>query len=326
MTVPTGPAGDATPGTVRTGIWLALATALVSGLAVYLNATAVRAVGDPILFTTLKNGVAAAILVAIAVTAVSSRPATAARWRPNRRTVGGLVLIGIIGGGLPFALFFTGLAQASAPSAALIHKTMVVWVALLAVAFLGERIGALQLAAIGVLAAAQLLIQPADGLQFGSAEAMIVLATGFWTLEVLVVRRLVQGVPVRVAAASRMGIGLVVLVAIGFVTGGLAGIGSISAEGWAWIAVTGGLLTAYVGTWYAALKRAPAVTVTAVLTLAAPITAALQLAGTGTVPGPAAALGYGAILAAGLLVAWLGLRRARPQGRPGAVPLEGRPA
>jgi drug/metabolite transporter (DMT)-like permease len=325
MTVPTGPAGDAKPGTVRTGIWLALATAMVSGLAVYLNATAVRAVGDPILFTTLKNGVAAVILVAIAA-ALSSRTATDPAWRPDRRAIGGLILIGIIGGGLPFALFFTGLAQASAPSAALIHKTMIVWVALLAVAFLGERIGALQLAAIGVLAAAQLLIQPADGLQFGSAEAMILLATGLWTLEVVVVRRLVQGVPVRVAAASRMGVGLVVLVTIGFVTGGFAGIGSISAEGWAWIVATGVLLTAYVGTWYAALKRAPAVTVTAVLTLAAPITAALQLAGTGTVPGPTAALGYGAILAAGLLVAWLGLRRARPDGRPGPVPFEGRPA
>jgi len=307
MTVPTGRAGDVQPGTVRTGIWLALATAVVSGVAVYLNATAVRAVGDPILFTTLKNGVAAIILVAIATAAVSVRPTRAAPWRPDRRAIGGLVLIGIIGGGLPFALFFTGLAQASAPSAALIHKTMVVWVALLAVAFLGERIGALQLAAIGVLGAAQLLIQPADGLQLGSAEAMIAVATGLWTLEVVVVRRLVQGVPVRLAAAARMGIGLVVLVGIGLVTGGLSGMGSISGEGWAWILATGLLLTAYVGTWYAALKRAPAVTVTAVLTLAAPITAVLQLA-------------------AGLLVAWLGLRRAgaRAEGRP--APLEGRAA
>jgi drug/metabolite transporter (DMT)-like permease len=326
MTVPTGPAGDAQPGTVRTGIWLALATAVVSGLAVYLNATAVRAVGDPILFTTLKNGVAALVLVAIAAGSLSARQATAAPWRPSRRAIGGLLLIGVIGGGLPFALFFTGLAQASAPSAALIHKSMVVWVALLAVAFLGERVGALQLAAIGVLGAAQLLVQPADGLQLGSAEGMIAVATGLWTLEVVVVRRLVQGVPVRLAAAARMGIGLVVLVGIGFVTGGLGGIGSIGAEGWAWIVATGILLTAYVGTWYAALKRAPAVTVTAVLTLAAPITAGLQLAGGGAVPGTAAALGYGAILAAGMLVAWLGLRRAGSLDEGRRPSLEGRPA
>jgi drug/metabolite transporter (DMT)-like permease len=320
MTPPTGPAGAPRPATVRAGIWLALATAVVSGLAVYLNATAVRAVGDPILFTTLKNGVAAVILVAIAVAAIGSRPAVAPTRRLDGRAILGLLAIGLIGGGLPFALFFTGLAEASAPSAALIHKTMVVWVALLAVVLLRERIGMLQVAAIGVLAAAQLLVQPADGLRIGSAEAMIMVATGLWTIEVIVVRRLLQSVPVRLAAAARMGIGLVVLLVILGVTGGLAGIGSIGAEGWAWIVGTGVLLSAYVGTWYAAL------TVTAVLTLGAPITAALQLVGDGRVPDPGAAIGYGAILAAGLAVAWFGLRRGARLAGPERLPLEGRPA
>ena len=326
MTPPTGPAGAPRPDAVRAGIWLALATAVVSGFAVYLNATAVRAVGDPILFTTLKNGVAAVILVAIAVAVTASRPAVAPTRPLDARAILGLLVIGVIGGGLPFALFFTGLAEASAPSAALIHKTMVVWVAVLAVVLLRERIGMLQIAAIGVLAAAQLLIQPADGLRMGSAEAMIMLATGLWTIEVIVVRRLVQSVPVRVAAAARMGIGLVVLLVILGATGGLAGIGSINGEGWAWIVGTGVLLSAYVGTWYAALSRAPAVAVTAVLTLGAPITAGLQLIGDGKVPEPGAAVGYGAILAAGLAVAWLGLRRSGRLGETGRLPLEGRTA
>ena len=50
-------------------------------------------------------------------------------------------MIGVIGGSVPFILFFNGLAMASAPSAAFIHKTLFVWVVLLAVPFLGERLG-----------------------------------------------------------------------------------------------------------------------------------------------------------------------------------------
>ena len=44
---------------LKTGLALACATALVSGISVFVNASAVRAFDDPVLFTTLKNGVAA---------------------------------------------------------------------------------------------------------------------------------------------------------------------------------------------------------------------------------------------------------------------------
>jgi len=60
-------------------------------------------------------------------------------------------LIAIVGGSLPFLLFFTGLSLASAPSAAFIHKTLFIWVAFLAVPFLGERLGWAQICALGVL-------------------------------------------------------------------------------------------------------------------------------------------------------------------------------
>lgn len=138
---------------------------------------------------------------------------------------------------------------------------------------------------------------------------MIAVATGMWAVEVVVARRLLAGVPSHLAAASRMGIGLVLLVAYLVATGGLAGLGTLGAEQWAWVLGTGLLLSAYVATWYAALRRAPATAVTAVLTLAAPLTASLQLIANGALPAPGAAAGYALTLAAGLLVAWLALRR-----------------
>jgi drug/metabolite transporter (DMT)-like permease len=294
--------------TKRIGIGLAAVTALVSGVSVFVNANAVRAFGDPVLFTTLKNGVAAIVLVAMAAAVVDRAPM---RIRSlDHRSLAGLVLLGVIGGSIPFVLFFTGLANASAPAAALIHKTLFLWVALLAVVLLRERLGALQIGALAVLVVAQLMILPADGLALTSGEWMIAAATGMWAVEVVVAKRLLGRVPSPIAGAARMGIGLVLLLGYVAVTGGLAGIGALGVEQWAWVIVTGGLLSAYVASWYAALRRAPASAVTAVLTLGAPITAALQLAANGQVPSPTALAGYGGIMAAGLVIAWLTLRPA----------------
>jgi drug/metabolite transporter (DMT)-like permease len=224
----------------------------------------------------------------------------------------GLAALGVIGGSIPFVLFFTGLAQASAPAAAVIHKTLFVWVALIAVVVLRERLGGLQVAALGVLLVSQLLIQPPDGVRWASGESLIAIATGLWAVEVVVAKQVLGGIPSPIAAASRMGIGLVLLLAYLAMTGGLAGIGALGAEQWAWVLGTGVLLSAYVATWYAALRRAPATAVTAVLTLGAPLTAALQLVANGQLPAPGAVAGYAGTLAATMAVGWLALRRSGP--------------
>ena len=288
------------------GIGLAAVTALVSGFSVFVNASAVRAFTDPVLFTTLKNGVAAIVLISIALAVVDRAPARVRSLSP--RSLAGLAVIGVVGGGIPFVLFFTGLANASAPAAAIIHKTLFVWVALLAAVLLRERLGGLQIVALGVLVVAQLLILPADGLAWSAGEWMIAAATGMWAVEVIVAKRVLRDVPSPIAAAARMGIGLVLLLGWVAVSGGLAGIGALGMEQWAWVLLTGGMLSAYVATWYAALRRAPASAVTAILTLGAPITAALQLAANGQVPAPAALAGYGAVVAGCLVIACLALR------------------
>jgi drug/metabolite transporter (DMT)-like permease len=72
------------------------------------------------------------------------------------------------------------------------------------------------------------------------------------------------------------------------------------------------LLAGYVGTWFSALKNAPATIVTCVLVLAAPITALLDAVINGRIPGPAPLGGYGlaTLAAVALAVATL---RARPR-------------
>ena len=289
--------------TVAVGIYLALGTAAISGVSVFVNGFAVKQFSDPATFTTLKNAVAAILLVG-AMLAVGGLPR-----RLGSRGWLGLAALGVIGGSVPFLLFFTGLAEASAPAAAVIHKTLFIWVALLAAVLLRERLGAWQIGAIGVLLAATLMIQPPSGVSWGGGESLIAMATGFWAVETIVARRLLASVPPLVAGAGRMGFGLIVLLGYLLVTGKIGAIAQLGWAEWAWVLGTGVLLAGYVATWYAALQRAPAAMVAAVLTVGAPITAGLQVISTGTVPTPGPLAGYLLMLVAGGSIAVVMLRR-----------------
>lgn len=266
--------------TVRWGVLLAVATAVISGVSIFVNGLAVKQLPDPAVYTTLKNGVAALILLGLAAATV--RPATI-RAIP-RRSWGWLAVIGIVGGSLPFLLFFGGLAQASAPSAAFIHKTLFIWVALLAVPLLGERLGLAQLGALAVLLVGQAMILTPAGVTWGVGETMIAAATLLWAVETIIARRVLRSVPAGVVGAGRLAIGMVVLTGYLAATGSLGGVAALSGTQWGWVLLTGALLSGYVATWFAALQRAPASLVTAILVLGAPVTAGLQALQTGAIP------------------------------------------
>ena len=296
------------PRTLSWGIGLAVVTAVISGVAVYVNSFAVREFGDATVFTTLKNGVAAVLLVGLLL---ANPPARRAVRHLTSRQWLQLTVIGLVGGGAAFLLFFNGLAQASAPSAAFIHKTLFLWVALLAVPLLGERIGWLQLAALAALVGSQLLIAPMTGVTWGTGETLIAAATGLWAIEVVIARHVLRDVPSSIGAAGRMVIGMAVLVPVVVLQGGADAIGSLTADQWLWVGLTGALLTGYVATWYAALRRAPATAVAAVLVLAAPITGLLGALGDGSVPALPVGAGYGLVLVGAALMSWAALRQRR---------------
>lgn len=292
------------PDTLRWGIGLAFATAFISGASIFVNGLAVKQLPDPAVFTTIKNAIAALVLVGFAAATV--RPsAVRALDRPSWSR---LVAIGVIGGSVPFILFFSGLAMASAPSAAFIHKTLFIWVAILAVPFLGERLGLAQLAALGVLLGAQFLVVPPVGVSWAAGETMIAAATLLWAVEAIVAKRLLGSVPSQVVGAGRLAIGLVVLGGYLVVSGRAGTIAALSGEQWAWALATGALLSGYVGTWFAALSRAPASLVTAILVVGAPITAALQALQRGALPTPPVLAGQLLIGAAAIALAVYALR------------------
>jgi drug/metabolite transporter (DMT)-like permease len=308
------------PETVRWGVGLALVTAAISGVSIFVNGLAVRQLPDPAVYTTLKNGVAAVLLLAVASLSI---PPTALRAvRP--REWGWLVVIAVIGGSVPFVLFFTGLAQASAPSAAFIQKTLFIWVALLAVPLLGERLGLLPIAALGVLLAGQILVIQPAGIRWGTGETMIAAATLLWAIETIVVRRVVRSVPTLLVGTARLGLGLVVLIGYLAVAGKLGMIGALQPPQWAWALATGLLLAAYVATWFAALRRAPASAVTAILVLGAPVTAALAAIQSGTLTLNPPLLGQAIVVLGVTVVAAAAIRHARQRAAGTSAPLGAR--
>jgi drug/metabolite transporter (DMT)-like permease len=295
------------PRTTGWGIALATATALISGVSVFLNGLVVKEFPDPVVLAGARNGLVGLVLVlaVVATGGVASMRTVPARHRWP------LLGIALIGGSVPFILFFSGLAAAGGPGAALIHKTMFVWVAMLAVPLLGERLGLAQVLAMGMLLAGTLLIGPVTGLGTGGAELLILAATVLWAVEVVLVRWLLTSTAVSVglAAAARMAIGAVGILGFLVLSGRADGLFALTAWQWLVIAGTGALLLGYVTTWYAALERAPASLVSSILVGGAVLTATLTVIRTGTLPAADAATGLG-LLAVGLVATIVAGRRA----------------
>ncbi len=244
---------------------LALTTALISGTANFVNKFAVSSFSNPVLFTTIKNSLVAVFILGIFIAFKrwsEIKSLTAKQWRQ-------LVLVGIIGGALPFALFFTGLAQTSAINGALIHKTLFLFVALLAIPFLKERMTWPQWIGIGIIFAANLFVGGFTGFKFNAGELMILAATILWAVENIIAKKILTNISSLTVAGARMIFGSVLLIGYIILTNGFGEMAKLSGTKWVWVILTASLLVGYVLTWYTALKHAPA---TYVATLLVPAT------------------------------------------------------
>ena len=113
----------------------ALAAAVISGVAVFVNGLVVKGI-DPLVHTTIKNAMVGLMILGV-VMLTRNRQAVG---KLGRKQWLKLVGIAVIGGSLAFALFFTGLKQIGATEGQILNKTMVIWVALMAAPLLGEKL------------------------------------------------------------------------------------------------------------------------------------------------------------------------------------------
>jgi len=247
------------------GFKLALATAGFSGAAIFLNSLTVKAVGDALVFTTVKNLGVGIILGLILLRSKINWGEVTNEWRR-------LLLIGIIGGSLPFYLFFQGLLTANPATAALIHKTLIFWVALWAVPVFKEKISVKQWLALGIIFGSNFIIGGLPALKWGRGEIMILGATLLWALENIIAKAALKNLSAEVVGGARMILGSLLLFGAVMMSGKMGLIFNLNAGQWGMTFVSIGLLFGYVMSWYKALKLAPVTLVATVLTLATIIT------------------------------------------------------
>lgn len=257
---------------MKKGIQLALIASFISGFSIFYNKIAVSHM-NPLLFTTVKNGIVTLILSSL----ILAPKVYTELKKINRNDWLKLLSIGAIGGGIPFALFFIGLSQTSAINATMIQKTLFVWVALLALPLLKERLRFIQIIGYCLILGANFFVGGFKGFTFNQGELMILAATILWAVENIIAKKTLKTVSPIVVAWSRMTFGLVILLAIITYQGKLSTIISLSPTQFQIGLISGLLLTGYVLSWYKALSKAPATLVSSILVSATIITNLLSV-------------------------------------------------
>ncbi len=251
---------------------LALTTALISGIANFITKIGVTAVKNPVVFTTLKNSLVAVFLIGLVLFLGKMKEFKSL----NRKTWLKLLTVGVIGGSAPFILFFTGLSLTSALAASFIHKTLFIWVAILAVWFLKEKITKLQIGALGLFLGGTFLLGGFQNFHFGKGEIMILAATLLWAAENIIAKKVLREVSSVAVASARMVFGSIILFAVVAWQGNVGLVAGLSGQQWLWTLIPSMLLLAYVLTWYTALKHAPASVVASLLVPATFVTTILS--------------------------------------------------
>ncbi|OGY46139.1 MAG: hypothetical protein A3J62_03630 [Candidatus Buchananbacteria bacterium RIFCSPHIGHO2_02_FULL_38_8] len=260
---------------MKKGIYLVLITAVISGFANFFNKFVMQAVGkNAFQYTTLKN-----VVVALILSLVILSPMILSKLKKlSAKDWGKLALIGLIGGSFPFLLFFKGLSLTSAVNASFIHKTLFIWVAILAWPVLKEKITKLQFLALGLLLFGNIIFEGFKGFSWGYAESLILIATLLWAIENVIAKIALRQLDSTVLAWGRMFFGSIILLGFLAVTDNTASLFTLNFSQIGWILLVSAFLTGYVLTWYAALKKLPATIVTCFLVLASPITTFLNSA------------------------------------------------
>lgn len=249
------------------GLYLAFLTALISGVSIFINKFAVASFENPVMLSTIKNSLVGLLLFATLIASGQWQKNRTELKSLNKKQIFQLIGVAIIGGALPFYLFFTGLSQIPAINASIIHKSLVLWVALLAIPLLKEKITKTQALAVLVLFAGNSMIGGFKGLTLSKGELSVFLATLLWATETILAKKVLQHLNADVIATARMGLGSLILIIFSLITSptDITKIASLNSSQWFWISLTSVTLFAYVSTWYRALKIAPAIAVSAIL-------------------------------------------------------------
>lgn len=260
------------------GILLVLFTAFVSGVSIFVNASAVKGF-NPFLLTTLKNTLVAFVLFSVLLI-MENR---SFREVFDRRLLPKFLVIGLIGGSIPFFLFFYALSLLQTPATAgFIHKTLFIWASIFAFVLLREKLTIKFLLAAFVLLLGNYLFFLPDA-SLGFPALLVLIATILWSVENVIAKSVLGEVSGTLVAFARMFFGSAFMLAalVAFMPNVLFSAFTLSLAQLAWLCITSCFLFLYVFTYYNGLKHIPVHKATSILLLAQPITALLSTTFTG---------------------------------------------
>lgn len=286
------------------GLALVLLTVVISGVSNFVNFRAVQGTNVDA-WITMRNIVVCLLLVPLAL--VMGRTG---RRRLSRADWAWLVTIGLVGGAVPFLLYFRGFQVASAlggaAAASLGYRSLFLIATVLGVLVLRERLSRGFLVAAGLLMAGNVLLLAVSGPIWTDGTAYVLAATAMWAIEYTLSKRALGRLPSTTVALGRVGFGAMFLLAYLGLSGQVPAIAAFGGSDWMTLSLSALLLFGFVTTWYAGLRSVDLSVATSLLVLAFPIT---WILGVVTAKNPFTveqAVGSAAIAAGGglLLVAW----------------------
>lgn len=277
---------------MKRGIIYVFLTALISGCAIFINKLGVNGI-DSTVFTFMKNIIVSLFLLAI----ILGFKEFSNLKKLDRKSWFSLILIGFVGGSVPFVLFFRGLQLTSGPTGAFIHKTMFIVVAVLAFMFLKEKLTKKVFIPALILLIGNFMLLKLTSFELSTGTLLISIATVFWAVENIISKHTLKTMSPTIMAFGRMFFGsLFIMVYMSF-TGNLSLVFTLTPKQFSWILLSTPLLLLYVITWYTGLKSVKVTTATSILLLGSPVTTILSFVFLGTALTMAQAIGILLVLA-----------------------------
>ena len=254
----------------KSAILLIFLTAIISGFSIFINSFGVQGI-DSSIFTFSKNVLAAIFFFSLILGFTRLKELL----KLNKKDWLKLSVIGLIGGSIPFLLFFRGLQLTSASSASLIHKTMFVFVMGFAIFFLKENLNKkVIVATVTLLIGNYILLKPNWSVNTG--DFLVFLATLMWASENILSKYMLRTTSGNTVAFGRMIFGSFFVLVFLLITGEINLLFTLTIPQVSWILITSGLLFMYLITWYNGLKYVDVSLATAILLLGSPITTSLR--------------------------------------------------
>jgi len=254
----------------KRGLLLILLAGLISGFSIFINGFGVKEF-DSSLFTFLKNVTVAIFLFSIILIAGNFSKLKSLKKKHWIQ----LIIIGFIGGSIPFLLFFKGLQMTSGTTSAFIQKTLFIFVSVFALMFLKEKINkSFLIGASLILTGTYFMIKP--NFSFSIGHILILIATIFWAIEVTFAKHVLKEVSGTMVGFGRMFFGSLFILIFLLFTGKISLTRLINSQQIGWIVLTSVFLFLYVFSFYNGLKRVKVSIATAIISIGAPITATLN--------------------------------------------------